>query len=254
MRDVSHSGDYEIVGIVEDAKYQDTRGPAYATFFLPLLQTPPGEPVRGWVGAIELHVAGKPENIESAVRKTLADVDPNLTVLNMVSFGEQVARNFNQERLIARLAELFGVLALILACVGLYGVTAYAVARRTNEIGIRMALGADRRNVLGLVLRSALAQLGLGLAIGIPVALAGGRVLAGQLYGVKSYDPMILGLAAIVLVACALSQRQFRPAERQARIRSLLCVTSSSQGLFDPSPKDPGPRHEYVGSCPSQKG
>jgi hypothetical protein len=113
MQDVSHSGDYEIVGIVEDAKYQDTRAPAYATFFLPLLQIPPGDQLRGWVGAIELHIAGKPENLESAVRKTLADIDPNLTVLNMVSFGEQVARNFNQERLIARLAELFGGLALI---------------------------------------------------------------------------------------------------------------------------------------------
>ena len=203
MGDESHASDYEIVGIVEDAKYQDTRGPAYATFFLPLLQTPPGELVRGWVGSIELHVAGKPENIESAVRKTLADVDPNLTVLNLVTFGEQVARNFNQERLIARLAELFGVLALILACVGLYGVTAYAVTRRTSEIGVRMALGADRRNVLALVLRGALAQLGLGLGIGIPAALAGGRVLAGQLYGVKSYDPMILGLAAVILAACA---------------------------------------------------
>ena len=84
MGDASHSGDYEIVGIVEDAKYQDTRGPAYATFFLPLLQTPSGDPLRGWVGAIELHVAGRPENLESAVRKALADVDPNLTVLDTV--------------------------------------------------------------------------------------------------------------------------------------------------------------------------
>src|SRR5437879_5970273 len=199
MRDVSHSGDFEIVGIVEDAKYQDTRGPAYATFFLPLLQTPSGQQLRGWVGAIELHVAGKPENLEPLVRKTLAGIDPNLTVLNMVSFGEQVARHFNQERLIARLTELFGVLALILACVGLYGVTAYGVARRTNEIGIRMALGADGGNVLGLVLRGALAQLGVGLAIGIPAAIAGGHVLAHQLYGVKSYDPMILGAAALNL-------------------------------------------------------
>jgi len=204
MRDVSHSGDYEIVGIVEDAKYQDTRGPAYATSFLPLLQTPSGQSVEGWVSAIELHVAGRPENIEPALRQALAGVDPDLTVLKVVSFGEQVARNFNQERLIARLAELFGGLALILACIGLYGVTAYAVARRTNEIGIRMAMGAERVSILTLVVRSALRQVAWGLAIGTPVALAGGRVLADQLYGVRNYDPMTIGLAATVLVACAL--------------------------------------------------
>jgi len=223
MEDVSHSRDYEIVGVVEDAKYQDTRGPAYATLFLPLLQSPPGEPVRGWVGAIELHVAGKPENLELAVRKALADVDPNLTVLNLVSFSEQVARNFNQERLIARLTELFGLLALILACVGLYGISAYTVAQRTNEIGIRMALGADGRNVLGLVLRGALAQLGLGLAIGIPAALAGGRVLADQLYGVKSHDPMILGLAAVILAACAVLAVSV-PARRATRVDPIVAL------------------------------
>jgi predicted permease len=223
MTDLGHSGDYEIVGIVEDAKYQDTRGPAYPTFFLPLLQVGPGEPLRGWVSAIELHVAGRPENLEPAVRKAIAEVDPNLTVLRMVTFDEQVARNFNQERLIARLAEMFGVLALVLACLGLYGVTAYAVTRRTNEIGIRMALGADRRNVLVLVLRSALLQLGIGLAIGIPVALASGLVLAGQLYGVKSYDPSILTLAAVILAACALLAASV-PAQRATRIDPLRAL------------------------------
>ena len=223
MGDESHSGDYEIVGIVEDAKYQDTRGPAYATFFLPLLQIPPGEPLRGWVGAIELHVVGKPENLELDVRKTIADVDSNLIVLNMMSFGEQVARNFNQERLIARLTELFGMLALILACVGLYGVTAYAVARRTNEIGIRMALGADRESVLGLVLRAALTQLGLGLAIGIPAALAGGYLLAHQLYGVKSYDPVILGLAVAVLAGCAIFAA-WVPARRATKVDPIIAL------------------------------
>jgi predicted permease len=202
MDDPSHSGDYEIVGVVEDAKYQDTRGPAYATFFLPLLQTPSGE-LHGWVGAIELHVAGRPENLEPAVRTALADIDPNLTVLDMMSFGEQVARNFNQERMIARLTELFGLLALVLACVGLYGVTSYAVARRTNEIGIRMALGAEHRDILAMVLRGTLAQVALGLAIGIPIAVAGGRLLSAQLYGVKSQDPVILGLAVVILAASA---------------------------------------------------
>jgi predicted permease len=222
--DATHSGDYEIVGIVEDAKYQDTRGLAYATFFLPLLQAAlPGEPLRGWVRAIELHVAVKPENLESAVRRALSDVDSHLIVLSMVSFGEQVARNFNQERLIARLTELFGALALILACVGLYGVTAYGVARRTHEIGIRMALGADRRNVLALVLRAAMAQLGSGLAIGIPAALAGGHLLAHQLYGVKSYDLAVLGAAALVLAACAIFAASV-PARRAMRVDPMVAL------------------------------
>lgn len=223
MWDASHSGDYEIVGVVEDAKYRDTRGPAYATFFLPLLQAAPGDPFRGWVRAIELHVAGKPENLEPAVRKALSAAAPRLIVLNMMSFGEQVARNFNQERLIARLTELFGALALILACVGLYGVTTYSVARRTNEIGIRMALGADRGNVLALVLRAALAQVGFGLAIGVPIALAGSRVLASQLWGVKSYDPMILAIAALVLVGCAIFAASL-PARRATRVDPMVAL------------------------------
>jgi predicted permease len=223
----ANSGDYEIVGVVEDAKYQDARAPAYPTVFLPLLQLPPS--AKGldfssrYIGEVQLHVAGKPENLEPAVRKALANVDPNLTVLSMMSFGEQVARNFNQERLIARLTELFGALALVLACIGLYGVTAYSVARRTNEIGIRMALGAGRGSVLGLVLRSAFGQVGLGLAIGIPVALAGGRLLASELYGVKAHDPGILALAGLILGSCALLAG-FIPARRAATLDPIAAL------------------------------
>ena len=162
-------------------------------------------------------MAGKPENLEAEVRHTLADIDPNLTVLRMMSLNEQLARNFNQDRLIARLTELFGLLALILACVGLYGVTAYSVARRTSEIGIRMALGANRASVLRLVLQGALIQLALGLVVGIPVAFAGGRLLSSQLYGVKTHDPIVLGLAAAVLATSALVAG-FVPARRAASI------------------------------------
>ena len=223
MSDIGHSGDYEIVGIVEDAKYQDTRGRAYPTFFLPLLQVGAGEPLRGWVSSIELHVAGRPENLEPAVRRAITEVDPNLTVLRMVSFDEQVARNFNQERLIARLAELFGVLALILACVGLYSVTAYAVARRTSEIGLRIAVGAERTSILRWVMRSAMAQVIWGLAIGIPVALVGGRLLADQLYGVRNYDPSVIGLAAAVLIACALVAAAV-PARRASSVDPLAAL------------------------------
>jgi macrolide transport system ATP-binding/permease protein len=220
--DARNAGDLEIVGVTEDAKYQDAREPAYPTCFLPFLQMAKDPKLAfmlgsHYIGDIELRVSGKPQNLEATVRHTLADIDPNLNVFDVISLSEQLARNFNQDRLIARLTELFGFLALILACVGLYGVTAYSVARRTSEIGIRMALGATRKNVLGLVLRGALLQLGLGLAIGIPVALAGGRLLASQLYGVKAHNPLILALAAVVLAACAIVAG-FVPAHRAASI------------------------------------
>ncbi|HTV55819.1 MAG TPA: ABC transporter permease [Terriglobia bacterium] len=221
----SHAGDLEIVGVVQDAKYQNAREPAYPTFFLPFLQTVTDKHPSyntamlrsNYAGDIELRVAGRPANLETAVRHALADINPNLTVLYMMSLPEQVDLNFNQDKLIARLAELFGLLALVLACVGLYGVTAYSVARRTSEIGIRMALGANAMNVLALILRGAVLQLGLGLAIGIPVALAGGRLLSSQLYAVKSYDPVILATAGVVLTACAL-MAGFVPARRAASI------------------------------------
>jgi predicted permease len=220
--------DYEIVGIVEDAKYQDARDPAYATYFLPFMQIV-DDPDLKWLiyseylGDIELRVAGNPQNMESAVRNTLAEVDPNLTVLSVVSLNEQISRNFNQERLITRLTELYGLLALILACVGLYGVTSYTVSRRTNEIGIRMALGAGRGNVVALVLKGALWQLALGLVIGIPATLAAGRALASQLYGVKSYDPLIVGGAALVLALCAIAAA-FIPARRAASIDPMVAL------------------------------
>jgi predicted permease len=228
MGDAKNSGDFEIVGVVEDTKYQEARKPAYPTFFMPFLQMIKDPKLAftvssHYVGDIELRVAGKPESLEAEVRGTLADINPNLTVLDMMSLSEQLSRNFNQERLVARLTELYGLLALVLACVGLYGVTAYSVARRTSEIGIRMALGASRSNVLGLVLRGAAVQLGLGLVVGVPLALAGGRLLSSQLYGVRSDDPMILGTAVAVLAASALLAAFF-PARRAASIEPIQAL------------------------------
>jgi predicted permease len=229
MGDPSHAGDMEIVGIVQDAKYQNAREPAYPTFFMPFFQMSKDsklaflDTAAAYLGDIELRVAGRPENLEEAVRRTLADINPNLTVLDMMSLTQQLKLNFNQETLIARLTELFGLLALVLACVGLYGVTSYSVARRTNEIGIRMALGATRSNVTRLVLRGAILQLALGLAIGLPLALAGGRLLSSELYGVKSYDPWILGLAAGVLAACAVVAA-FLPARRAAKVDPMVAL------------------------------
>ena len=126
-------------------------------------------------------------------------------------------------RLITRLTILFGLLALVLASVGLYGITSYQVARRTSEIGLRMALGADRWNVVRMVMRGAFFQAGLGLAIGIPVAILGARYMADQLYGVRSYDPVSLGIAVVVLLASA-AVAGFIPARRAANIEPMKAL------------------------------
>lgn len=229
MGDSKHAGDMEIVGIVQDAKYQSAHEPPYPTFFMPFFQMsndPKLEFLRvatAYIGDIELHVAGQPENLEKAVRRTLTNINPNLTILDMMSLSRQLELNFNQENLIVWLTELFGLLALVLACVGLYGVTSYSVARRTSEIGLRMALGANRRNVLRLVLRGAMLQLAIGLAVGIPLALAGGRLVSTMLYGVKSYDVWILVAAALVLAVCAFVAAYF-PARRAANVDPLVAL------------------------------
>lgn len=212
ISDPAHTSDYEIVGVVEDAKYMDTHGPAYATAFFPYLQrvtyadpADQGGEIRSHqVQTIELHVAGTPENLESTLRRTLAEVDPDMTVLKMTSFGEQVSENFNQERLLARLCALFGLLALTLAAIGLYGVTSYTVERRTREIGVRVAVGANRRHVVAMVLRGAFQQVLVGLALGVPLAILAGKLISSQLFEVKGYDSLALAGAVILLALCAL--------------------------------------------------
>jgi ABC-type antimicrobial peptide transport system permease subunit len=157
------------------------------------------------------------------VRHTLANINPNLTMIDLNSLDYQVANNFTQERLVARLTALFGALALVLASVGLYGITSYQVARRTSEIGLRMALGANRMDVVRMVIRSAIVQAGVGLAIGVPIALLGARYMADQLYQVRSYDPLSLAVAVLVLSTSAIIAG-FLPARRAASIEPLTAL------------------------------
>lgn len=204
---VESSNDFEIVGVVSNVKYQGARGEMRAMYFRPLLQvahTKPDSDIRSlYAGAIMLQTKGRIEGLESQARQTLAIIDPNLPVVNFNTFDQQISGQFNQDRLIARLTLMFGVLALALASIGLYGVTAYTVARRTPEIGIRMALGAGRSSVVGMVLREAMLQTGLGLAIGIPVALLCVRFLKTQLYGVAGNDVTVLVSATLALAVSA---------------------------------------------------
>ena len=226
-----HGGDYEIVGIVEDTKYIDPKAPALPMFFMPLLQTVKYEKSddaryqtwANYIDSIQLRVAGRPENLQTVVRRALAEVDPNLTVIRMTNLDEQVGIRLNTQRLIARLTTLYGVLALILASVGLYGVAAYTVARRTREIGLRMALGANRASVVTMVVRGAMTPVVLGLAIGVPVLFSGGRAIASQLYGVKGYDPRVL-LAAIAVLAVAAIIAAVVPARRAAKVDPMVAL------------------------------
>ena len=227
--DRKYASNYEIVGIVADAKYNNPRDPVRSMYFRPMSQLNTTIKERSAITAesrslfpnsITLRYAGDAASLEPLVRHTLANINPNLTLLDFKTLDYQVAGNFNQERLISRLTALFGLLALVLASVGLYGITAYSVARRTSEIGLRMALGANRGNVVVLVLRSASWQVGLGLAIGIPVALLGGRLMASQLYGVRIYDPLTIAAAVLVLSTFA-AIAGFIPARRAASIEPM---------------------------------
>jgi predicted permease len=231
LGDANHSLDFEVVGIVEDAKYLRAREAPWPTFFLPLLQMAnysnemeiSMQLRSNYIRDIELLVAGHPQNLEGAIRKLLGNIAPDLTVLSVIPFGEQLERNFNQERLIARLTTLFGLLALFLACIGLYGVLAHSVVRRTNEIGIRMALGAGRWKVLRMILREAAGLALLGVAIGVLAALAVGRLLASLLYDLKPSDPLTIMTSAAVLLAVA-GVAALWPAYRAARVDPMVAL------------------------------
>jgi len=211
-----HSGDYEIVGVVKNTRYQNPTSTQNPMFFLPFFQPiqfeeqsyQRSEAESQYIRDIELQFAGSAANIVPQVRRTLTSIDPNLSVIEMMSFDEQVSRRFNQERLIARLTELFSLLALLLSSIGLYGVTAYNIARRTSEIGIRM------------VLRGAFTQIGIGLVIGIPLALFTSRLIASKLYGVSGFSSLILAEAILVLAFCALVAGLV-PARRAAAIEPM---------------------------------
>jgi predicted permease len=228
MSPPGHGYDYAIVGVVRNTKYRSPASEPRPMFFLPFTQTteyaPPGdqrlEMGTLYAQSIQLRVAGAPESYENSLREVLASINPNLSLDDVKSYSEQVAVQFNQQRLLARLTGFFSLLALVLASVGLYGVTACNVMRRTGEIGIRMALGANRGNVVSMILGGAFSQVGMGLCIGIPLALLCGRALAHQLYGVSRFDPIVLGGAVLVLCICALVAGLV-PARRAASIEPM---------------------------------
>ena len=220
-----NSRNYRIVGVVRDAKYTQPTRPVRPMFFVPLAQAVKydmdlmqmADSRSHFIGAAMLLTHLPPGELEPLLRKTFADADPNLTIVSVRTMRDQIARVFDQQRAVASLAGLFGAVALMLAAVGIYGVTAYTVVQRTGEIGIRMALGADAGGALRLVLWGAFRMVAIGLALGIPLAIGAGRLISAQLYGVTGWDPAALSVAVAALAVCGFAAAII-PALRAASI------------------------------------
>lgn len=227
----NYPGIFEIVGVAEDTNYWGPMSKMRPMYFLaqgqsvhiddPLYRA--FEDSSEYLNAIEIKTRGEVYGLDVQIRRVLSQINPDLAVIDFRSFAVQVNTNFAQQDMIAKLTSLFGILALILASIGLYGVTAYSVERRTNEIGVRIALGASRGNVLKLILSSAFVQVGIGLAIGIPVTIFGGRLMASQLFGITTYNPTVLALTALMLAAAAFVAAVI-PARRAARTEPMSAL------------------------------
>jgi predicted permease len=222
-----YAGMFRIVGVVGDARFAGWgfRRPAFPMFYVPLAQTAEYsdelmkkiELRSHFIGGIMLVTQLPPGALEPLITRTLADLDPNLTINSIRTMRQQIDLSFDQDRAVASLAGLFGIVALVLAAIGLYGVTAYTVAQRTNEIGIRMALGADRPKILRLVLGGAFKRVLIGLVLGLPLAVGAGRLISAQLYGVSSWDGVSLAVAVGALAFCSFLAAII-PASRAAAI------------------------------------
>jgi predicted permease len=234
--DQSTTGMYTIVGVVEDAQYwqlNDLQEMGHPMFFLSSwqwAQLPPSTPKASlyaefltsthYMSSLEIQTRGAIPDLEGHVRGALQQINPNLMITRFQSLAQQVDLGFSQQQMIVQLTSIFGLVALALAAIGLYGVTAYAVAQRTSEIGIRMALGANRVHVQKMVLRGAFRQVGLGLLIGIPAAIAVGHLMAAELFGVREWNLLVLGTTTLVLGAVALLAAAI-PAGRAAAVEPM---------------------------------
>jgi predicted permease len=221
------AGDLEIVGVVADAKYESPREDPTPMAFLPFLQEKAGESSAAdgsnLAGVIEARSAGAPTAVASEIRRALAEIDPGLPVVRVSTLANHVSFMLNQENVIAALALFFGFVALLLSCLGLYGLMAYSVQRRTSEIGIRMALGARPGGVVGMVLREAVVQGFTGVLIGVPASFAALRLVASQFYGVSANDPTYSVTAALGLLLC-ISAAAYVPALRASRVDPLIAL------------------------------
>ncbi|PYU01417.1 MAG: hypothetical protein DMG38_03905 [Acidobacteria bacterium] len=210
---------YEIAGLVQDAKYASLRNAPRPTVYLPYSQLPVP------LGSIhfEVRTAGDPPSLVASVRRVVRDLDSNLPLSEVKTQTEQIAETLVQERLFAQLSSFFGGLAVLLACIGLYGLVGYMVTRQTGEIGIRRALGAERLDIFRMVLRKVLVMVALGVCVGVPAALAATRLISSYLYGLKATDPPTILLCSLLMLTIA-ALAGYLPARRAASVDPLVAL------------------------------
>jgi predicted permease len=209
----------QIVGVVQDVKVHDLRESSTLMLYVPMFQAPEGG------ATFEVRTAMDSASVQTAVLAAVNDIEVRLPVYSVKSLGDQLDDSLVEERLVASLSSTFGLLALLLTCVGLYGLMAYTVNRRTSEIGIRMALGAERGRIAGMVLRETLLLVLCGLAVGLPVAVIASRFIASQLFGLKPGDPVTI-LAACALMAAVTMMASYLPARRAASVDPMRALRS----------------------------
>jgi predicted permease len=212
---------FVIVGVARDARFYSVRGQIPPMAFVAASQLTGSDYDFG--RSLDIRAVGDPRTIENEVRRVIAESAPGLPLIAMTLLSEQVDGQLFQERMVAGLSSAFGGLALLLASVGLYGTIAFRVARRTRELGIRIALGADRGNVLRMVMSECLVLVGIGLCAGVPLSMIGARLIANQLFGLSPLDPFTMGLAAVVLTTVA-ALAGFVAARQAARVDPLVAL------------------------------
>jgi predicted permease len=210
--------EFEIIGVVKATKYKSLREEAQGAVYLSLLQ---GD--RPWMPTLHVRTTNSTAALTAAVRQVFQALDKDLPVFNVKTFERQLNESLAQDRLVATLSSFFGILAALLAAIGLYGVMAYAVASRTRELGIRLALGAEPRNIRWLVLRETLRLVALGMLIGLSVALAGTRLIASLLFGLTPTDPLTIALASLLMLAVA-ALAGYLPARKASRVDPMTAL------------------------------
>jgi predicted permease len=213
-------GEWEIVGVVADSKESSPSERPDRMMYLPLMQMP-SENL--YANCLELRTAGDPAAVTADVRDVLARIDSNLPLTNVVTMSQHIDRFMVPEELISQLSGFFSLVALLLACIGIYGVMTYNVVRRGNEIGIRMALGAQSGGIMRMVLNESLMMLSIGIAIGVPVTLGATRLIKSQLFGVSATDPGTIVMAVLVVAAVTVLSG-YLPARRAAKVDPMVAL------------------------------